>query len=296
MSTFRGITPVVHLPVAAGDVICYSEIRPQVDHLIAAGADAIVTLGLATETWTLSDAERLAVFESTVEAVAGRVPTFAGVDGWTAAAVQRAGDLVEGGAAGLMVRPPHGVGLAGLREHYLALANATNVPILIQDSPQATGVQLRVVDLLELADAHPLLRSVKIEEPGAGAKVTQLAASGVDVIAGWGGLHYPENLQRGAVGCMPGADLGPAFVEIHRLARDVSPDKAEDLYRKILPLLTYEAQSLELMIIGAKSALVRAGIFSSAALRSPGGELDEVQRATLAALFEQLAEDEVPGW
>jgi dihydrodipicolinate synthase/N-acetylneuraminate lyase len=121
----------------------------------------------------------------------------------------------------------------------------------------------------------------------------------MDVVAGWGGLHYLESIERGAVGCMPGCDLGPAFVEIDRLAREGSANAtaaANELYDAIVPLLSYEAQSLDLLLLGAKRLLRRNGIFGSERLRRPGRELDPFESASLDGLMEALTERRVPGF
>jgi dihydrodipicolinate synthase/N-acetylneuraminate lyase len=95
---------------------------------------------------------------------------------------------------------------------------------------------------------------------------------------------------------MPGCDLGPAFRAIDRLARAGQAGDAEKLYRRILPLLAYEAQSLELIVLGAKRLLVRQRLFSSGAMRAPARDLDEEECRTFDALFERLERKRVPGF
>src|SRR4029078_1673852 len=96
-------------------------------------------------------------------------------------------------------------------------------------SPQVTGVTLTLDALVALAE-HPLVRSLKVEVPGSRGKVSAAHAAGIDIVAGWGGLGYVESVARGAIGCMPGCDLGPALLAIdHRLrAGDVSGAGAAD--------------------------------------------------------------------
>jgi 4-hydroxy-tetrahydrodipicolinate synthase len=257
--------------------------------------DGLVILGLASEASALTEGERDAVCE-TVGIHASRTSIVAGIDGTTAVAVDRARRAVRHGAKGLMVLPPRGATVDQLVTHFCRVADAGGVPILIQDSPQVTGVELAPEVFARLAAAHPLLCAAKVEGPGAGPKVSRLVEAGIEVVAGWGGLHYPESLRRGAIGCMPGSDLGPAITRMDRLWRDGSKDASEDLYRKILPLLSYVAQSLPLLILGAKRVLHRAGIFPTAAMRTPAPELDRQQAETLDALFDRLHADQVPGW
>lgn len=83
--------------------------------------------------------------------------------------------------------------------------------------------------------------------------MTALVEAGVEVVAGWGGLRYPEAIRRGVVGCMPGCDLAAALLELDQRGRG-DGETEDELYRRILPLLPYEAQSLDLFILGAKTA------------------------------------------
>jgi 4-hydroxy-tetrahydrodipicolinate synthase len=296
--SFAGVFPVLHVPFheSAGNPVIPDALAHLVDRLIDLDADGVVVLGLASEAWKLAEAERDEVCEIVGKATAGRVAWVAGIEGALPVAIDRARRAVDRGASALMVLPPPMASLSrDVAEHFLELARSVNVPILIQDSPQVTGVQLEETLLIELAQNNELLRAVKIEGSAAGEKIARLSSAGIDVIAGWGGLHFLDSMRRGAIGCMPGSDLGPALGEIHRLARE-SPKAADELYRKILPLLSYSAQSLELLILSAKRALVRFGVFPSDILRQPARGLDEHERQALDALFDQLSRDEVPGW
>lgn len=293
---FSGVRPILHLAFATDDSILHTEVAALARSMLDAGMAGLVVLGLSAEPWTLTDAERDAVLRTAAEAVAGRAPIVAGIDGTTALAVARGRAAAAAGASGLMVLPPPSAGSTEqLRAHYSTLADATGLPILVQDAPQSSGVTMAVETIVALA-RHPLVRSVKVEAQGAGSKVTAIVEAGIEVIAGWGGMQYPELLMRGASGCMPGCDLGPALLEIDRLAREGDGDAAFGAYLRMLPLLSWEAQSLDLLLLGAKRVLCRRGIFSSDRLRSPGRGLDRVEARTLDRIVDRLAADGVPGF
>jgi dihydrodipicolinate synthase/N-acetylneuraminate lyase len=287
---FAGIRPVVHLPLDDTDRIVEAELAALVDSMIGAGATGLVALGLATEAWALTAGEADLVCRTVVEAAGGRVPVTAGVDGPTEPALASASRAREAGVDSLMVRPPAGMSVTDLDKHLTLLSDRLDCPVLLQDAPQATGVDVCAADLITIG------RPVKEEAPSSGAKVSALVAAGIEVVAGWGGMHYLESVARGVSGCMPGCDLAAAFVEIDRLARAGEETKADDLYRLILPLLSYETESLERLIAGAKLGLVECGIFGRATTRSPEHRLDEHERRTFAWLFRRLQEDGAPGW
>ncbi len=298
-TTFGGIRPVLHLPFGDGveQPIVHAELRALAEAMIAAGVDGLVVLGLASEAWTLREPERDEVVRSVIDAIDGRVPLVVGVDGSTAIAIDRGWRAVSAGATGLMVLPPSGARTtAQLVDHYAALADVVRVPILVQDSPQITGVTLSIDALVTIAERHPLVRSLKVEIPGAGAKTSAAHDAGIEIVAGWGGLGYLDSLARGATGCMPGCDLGPALLAIDRLARQGELSAADDLYRLVVPYLAIVAQSLDLLLLAAKRYLRRVGIFTSEALRDPARTLDAVEADTLDRLLDRLAADRVPGF
>ena len=295
---FGGVRPVLHLPFGPGpgQPIVHDELAGLAEAMIAAGVDGLVVLGLASEAWAVTDTERDRVVATASAAIGGRVPLVVGIDGATAVAVDRGRRAVAAGAAGLMVLPPpRATTTSQLVAHYAALADAAGIPILVQDSPQVTGVTLTLEAIVALA-GHPLVRSLKVEIPGAGAKTSAAHAAGIEIVAGWGGLQYIESVARGATGCMPGCDLGPAILTLDRMLRGGDPDGADALYRRIVPLLSYVTQSLDLLLLGAKHLLRRRRVFSGEALRAPARALDPHEAATLDQLFDQLAADRVPGF
>lgn len=296
---FDGVRPVLHLPFGPGpdQPIAHDQLRVLVDDQVRLGVRGLVVLGLASEAWTLREVERDEVLATVAAAIDGRVPFAVGIDGTTVVARDRARRAVAAGATGLMVLPPAGIRPGpDLVDHFSAVADAAGVPILVQDSPQITGVALAIDALVGMHEAHPLVGSIKIETAGAGAKASAAIAAGIEVVAGWGGQHYLESVRRGANGCMPGCDLGPALVAIDRSARDGDAGAAGALYQAILPLLSYEAQSLDLLLLGAKRVLVRRGIFASGGLRAPGRGLDPEEAATLDGLIARLEADGVAGF
>ena len=296
---FEGIRPVLHTPFAdaEGQPILADELACLARLMLDAGAEGLVVLGLASEAWTLTEVERDEVVAVAAGVCEGRAPLVVGLEGTTAVAIDRARRAVRLGAAGLMVLPPRqAAGREALVLHYATLADAAGVPILVQDSPQVTGVIMDVRTLAAVAAAHPLVRSVKSEIPGSGQRTSALRDEGLELVAGWGGLDYLGQVARGAVGGMPGCDLGPAMVTIDRLARTGDLDAAEGCYRDVLPYLSLATASLDLLLLSAKRHLRRRGVFTSEALRSPARTLDEREARTFDALLDELAALGTPGF
>jgi 2-keto-3-deoxy-L-arabinonate dehydratase len=296
--TFEGVRPVLHLPFddSPEQSIVDDELARLARTMLAEGADGLVVLGLASEAWTVTEAERDQVVEIAAGAC-GEAPLVVGLDGTTAVAEDRARRAARLGAAGLMVLPPRQAsGQAALVRHFGAVADAAGLPILVQDSPQVTGVPLDVPTLAAMKAANPLVASVKSEIPGAGPKASAIHDAGLELVAGWGGLNYLEQIGRGAVGCFPGCDLGPAISAIDRDARNGERESAQAMYRRILPYLSLATASLDLLLLTAKRQMRRRGIFSSDALRAPARTLDPQESATVDALLDELTAADTPGF
>ena len=95
------------------------------------------------------------------------------------------------------------------------------------------------------------------------------------MLVGWGGIGFIEALERGAVGCMPGADaIGPMRQVYERyVAGDI--DGARAIYAAILPVLVAKGGNLQSFIQSAKHLLVRAGAIDHATVRQPVTPIDD---------------------
>ena len=293
----RGIAPVVPTPFdQAGANVDHPGLDNLSDLLAESSVGALVTLGVASESRALSESERSAVVETVVSSANVRKPVIAGVDGYTQSAIAQARTYRSLGAAGIMLRTPPGCAGAALAAHVGAVAAAADLPIMLQNAPQETGVDVLPDDLELLCRQVPAVFSIKEESAAVGARTSQLAAAGLRVFTGNGGINYPEFAARGAVGCVPGLDLAPAWLQIDRLLREGSGEAGVSEYEKILPLLTFGMQSLDLYMQCQKRYFKRLGVIGSAGVRGPARAFDEVSRRTADRLFARLARRGVPGF
>ena len=132
-------------------------------HLVDAGNEGLVVNGTAGEASTTTDAEKAALVRAVVEAVGDRASVVAGVGtNDTAHTVELARSAAAAGADGLLVvtpyynRPPQ----AGVLAHVRRVADSTDVPVLLYDIPQRSGIALATETIVELA-AHPRVVGVK---------------------------------------------------------------------------------------------------------------------------------------
>jgi 4-hydroxy-tetrahydrodipicolinate synthase len=175
-----------------------------------------------------------------------------------------------------------------LLDYYLKIAAAVEVPIMIQDAPQLTGVTMSPALWAELADRAGNITYVKAEGTPQGPTLTAtLEQSGgkLRVFCGWGGLGIIDALERGATGSMPAANFTRAFAEIHAAWDAGEREKASDLLESTLPYSVWAMQSLDHSVTSAKRELMRRGVFANDRLRQPAVPLDAVGLAQLDRWF-----------
>ena len=135
--------------------IDFGALERLVDWQITEGIDFLVPCGTTGESATLSGSERKAVTAAVVKSAGGRVPIIAGAGGnHTAKAVFWARDAAAAGADGILsVSPMYNKPTAeGLFRHFSAIAEATELPMLVYNVPGRTGSDLDVDTILRLAE------------------------------------------------------------------------------------------------------------------------------------------------
>lgn len=132
----------------------YDVLGELIDWHIENKTDAIIICGTTGEASTMPDAEHLAAIEYTVKKVAGRVPVIAGTgSNETAHSIELSKEAEKLGVDGLLQVTPYynKTTQKGLVEHFSAIANAVNVPIILYNVPSRTGLNISIGALKELA-------------------------------------------------------------------------------------------------------------------------------------------------
>jgi dihydrodipicolinate synthase/N-acetylneuraminate lyase len=289
MSKLHGIVPALVTPFHADGTVDEQSLCRAVQHQIDEGADGILILGLAGEGIFLSVDERERVADLVFD-TAGALPVLVGC---TADSTEDACRLVEGasrrGAACVMVAPPRRPDwtLEQLREHYRTVARTASCEVMVQDAPFAIGVALGVEFVLGLVDELPNIGSYKIEALPYWIDALwarDVAGDRLRVYGGHGGLYLMDVLDSGAHGLIPGADLTRALKRAWQVYQSGDPGAAEAEYRRMLPLLVFQAQSLGLLVGGAKAILRERGVIESVTSRLPDANLDERTRQRLLSI------------
>src|SRR6202012_1016551 len=163
---------------------------------IESGIDLLIPCGTTVEAATLTEPEWLRVIEVVVAAASGRVPVFAGcTHNATHEAVARARKLSRvHGLTGILTANPYynRPGQEGQYQHFRAIAEATELPVLLYNIPSRTGANLEPATVLRLGELRNVI-GIK-ESSGNLTQITELLTSAprnFKVFAGDDGLALP---------------------------------------------------------------------------------------------------------
>ena len=180
---FRGAGVAIITPYTE-DGVNFPELGRIIEDQIKKGTDAIVITGTTGESATMTDEEHRATIKYAVDQVKGRIPVIAGTgSNETAYAVELSQYAEKVGADAVLVVTPYynKCTQRGLLAHYMAIADAINIPIVLYDVPSRTGVGITTETYVKLAK-HPNIVAVK-EANGDLSKILRLrAAVGDDLV------------------------------------------------------------------------------------------------------------------
>jgi 4-hydroxy-tetrahydrodipicolinate synthase len=203
--------------------------------------DGLIVNGTTGESPTTSDDEKERILRAVVEAVGDRAVVVAGAgSNDTHHSVGLAKAAERAGAHGLLLvtpyysKPPQ----EGLYRHFTAVADATDLPVMLYDIPGRSGVPILTETLVRLA-RHERIIAVKDAKADLFAGSQVMVATGLVFYSGDDTLNLPW-LSVGAAGCVSvvghvvGAEIA-AMLELYR-SGDVSGALA--LHRRLLPVIS----------------------------------------------------------
>jgi len=187
MAVFEGSGVALVTPFKEG-AVDYGTLADLLEWQVAEGTDAIVICGTTGEASTLTDEEQIETIRFAVEKIAGRIPVIAGVgSNFTEHGVELTKGATKAGADALLHVTPYynKATKKGLIAHFTAMAEATNLPILLYSVPGRTGMNITPDAVDELAKI-PNIVGIK-EASGDISQVVEIARrapEGFDLYSG----------------------------------------------------------------------------------------------------------------
>jgi 4-hydroxy-tetrahydrodipicolinate synthase len=286
----KGVFGLLPTPYTEDYEILTSDLRRAADFCCRSGQHGIVWPVMVGEFYFLGEEERIRNLDAILEEVNGRLPVVFGCSGVSvpqvlmfARAAQRAG------ADAIIAMAPARTNAAIAIEMFQRLADAYDGPIILQNA--AAYAPLAGEQIAALIERVPQIQYIKEERPPGPrhiAEVHRLVGDRVKTIfGGAGGKFMPDELRRGADGCMPACEVADLLAVVMQRWWAGDTAGARELHRRLLPLIIRETYPF------MRHILKRRGVFTSTVERAPAGvdALDADDKREISTLIEAIAGD-----
>ncbi|WP_296627248.1 4-hydroxy-tetrahydrodipicolinate synthase [uncultured Negativibacillus sp.] len=242
---FTGAGVAIITPMNSDESINFEKLGQLIDFQIDNGADAIVICGTTGESAAMTDQEHVDSIAYAVEHVAGRVPVIAGAgSNHTSYAVWMSKEAKRVGADALLHVTPYynKTSQLGLIRHFNAVADATDLPIILYNVPSRTGVNITPATYRELAK-HPNIVAAKEASGNISqiAQIAQLCGDELDLYSGNDDQIVPL-LSLGAKGVIS-------------VLSNIMPRQTHDICRLFFEGKIAESRALQLKLLPLINAL-----------------------------------------
>lgn len=291
-----GVLPIAHTPFNDDDSIDLASLERQIDWAFSVGADGYCT-GMVSELLRLTAKERIDLTHALGSLNRGRGVFIAGVGAEsTKQACEYACEAERVGADAVMAIPPTTARLppAQVFDYFAALAEAVDVPVIVQDASGYVGqaIPLSVsVDLVRRFGADKILFKPEASPIGPSLSALREATSGqARIFDGSGGICLVDCFRRGISGTMPGMEFLPGIVALWRALKTGDETATYKLYLPICALVALQTQAgLDGYLATEKYVMHKRGLFATTRRRRPyAWEMDEETRREFDRLVELL--------
>lgn len=274
----RGIIASLNTPFLDDLGLDEDSLARLVDEVVDAGCVGILSTAVAAEMSSLSLAERERVTTIVTETANGRIPIIVSV---TAASLEESIELADiaklAGAAGICCQAPAGLTRDQLHRHFATLMDERPQFLMIQDLDWHGG-GLAVDDILYLFESLPPFQCLKIETVPAGPKysrVLEVTGGRLHVSGGWAAGQMMDGLERGVHAFIPTGTLF-TWNAIYRSYQQGDVDRARSLFERLLPVIAFSNQHIDISIRFLKRLRRAEGVFTTDTCRPPVPELDAI--------------------
>ena len=285
---FTGVIPILATPFDEQENLDLESFERMIRFMTRLGVDGVTILGVLGESNRLLDREREALIGAAVRAAESKLPIIVGTSHSGTLAALHLSQMAESlGADAVMVTPHNEPTPNDQRvfDYFQRIASGLRIPIVAQDHPASTQVQMSVPLLLRLVNEIPSIACIKEEAvptaPKISALLSGMKARKVPIMTGLGALYGGFDLARGSNGFNTGFAFPEVLQAMVNAARLGDSALVSKLYRRYLPLIVFEQQP---GVAIRKEILRLRGMITTNQVRHPGARIDPATTAQLQAL------------
>jgi 4-hydroxy-tetrahydrodipicolinate synthase len=289
---FQGTGTALVTPFKKDGSLDEKSLRRLVDFQIKNGVEALIPVGTTGESPTLTYKEHYRVFDVVIEQANGRAKIFAGTgSNNTEEAIEQSKHAKKAGAdAALVVGPYYNKpSQEGYFQHYRAIADAVDIPIIVYNVPGRTGGNIEASTTLKMAAELPSIMAVK-EASGNMAQIMEIARNkpqGFSLLSGDDALTLPM-MSVGGDGCISvvANETPKDFSDMVRFCLKGQWEKALALHNRLLPLMN--VNFIEANPVPVKAAVAMMGMIEEV-YRLPLVPIGDKNREKLKAVLKDLS-------
>ena len=285
---FSGVIPILATPFNDDESLDLASWQRMIEFMVGLNVNGITILGVLGESNRLSDHEREALIKSAVATVNQRIPVIVGTSHSGSAAAAYLSHMAEDQGADAVMVAPAKEPVANderLVETYRRVANATKLPIVLQDHPASTEVQMSVALILRIVREVASVVCIKAEAVPTPPKIRALReglSRPVAILSGLGALYAPFDLEAGSDGFNTGFAFPEVLIALVSAARAQDFDRAHTLFARFASLIVFEQQP---GLAVRKEILRLRGLINCNRVRHPGATIAPAIAADVAALI-----------
>lgn len=243
----KGIYPVLYALFQRDGDLDRAAMKRQVEICIEQGADAIVTLGLATEVRSLSMGQRRQLVEWISEDIKGRCPHIVTIfEPTPGEQVEAVGHARSMGADLVILQPSlSSTDSQKLFADFETVLSQIDMPAALQNVPQFLGVGLDLEEIVGLSARYENLISIKQEVSATETMdLVSRVGSKMKVISGRGGIELIDGFHAGVHGHIPAPEYLEHVISLWKSLEKGDEAEARRIYSRYLPVATFILQSV----------------------------------------------------
>lgn len=265
-----GIVSVLNTPFTTDNRIDYNGLKHNIIYAMSAGVAGFLVPGMAAEVHSLSKSERMDLVTFVLEQVNGKIPVIVGTSERDFSKnLELLKEYIGLGCNDVLFQIPY-LNDSDFSDKFMRLADLGPKMIMLQDW-DFNGYGLPDELILDLFEKVEAFRCLKVETIPAGVKYSRIIEGSdgrLNVSGGWAVMQMMEALERG-VHCFMPTGMHYVYTEIYRLFKDGQVDEARQWFEKILPVLAFSNQHLDISIYFFKKLLHAQGYYGTDYVRSP---------------------------
>lgn len=274
--------------------IDYDKVEELAKHLAHNGSDAILVAGTTGESPTLTHEEELELLSTVKRAVNGKAKVIMGAgSNSTETAIQMTKKVENEGADAVLTVVPYynKPSQAGMIAHFSAIAESTDLPIILYNIPGRTGVNMAVDTVKTLAETYPNIVALKQSFPDMDmvSELKMACPEDFTIYSGDDSLTLPM-LSLGAEGVISVAShlWGSEIKSMIHNFKACQLHAAKNMHLKLYPI--FKKIFMAPNPVPIKAALKKEGIIEEY-VRRPLVELSKVEKADLYAVIDSFSKD-----